>query len=358
MGFFNKIINDDFVWDALVGSIRGKSKNSGGTNFVNTDCPLCVHRGEGADKRLRLGIKKNFNGVGFNCFNCGAKGKWNRGELIPSSMRALLKAFGMSDENVQRLNLKAMSYRDLLKASPEAALIMPELYQPIFESKSLPKGARPISKWAEEGHTDENFVAVIEYLLSRGEDIAFGWNYYWTPEAGGLNMNRRIIIPFYHEGMTVGYSSRIVDNSPQRYIMDTPPNFLFNSRVMNIPNRRHILLLEGVFDAISMDGVGLLGARLNNHQIGWIKSYGKSVILVPDRDSRGDSLVDTALANNWSVSFPAMREGHGVDRWWDSDVKDAAEATRRYGRIYTLLSILQASVSNKIQIGQLRKIYF
>jgi len=60
----------------------------------------------------------------------------------------------------------------------------------------------------------------------------------------------------------------------------------------------------------------------------------------PDRDKNGGTLVDVALNNNWSVSFPL----------WENGIKDAAKATEKYGRILTLQSILDSAEENPTTI--------
>ena len=63
------------------------------------------------------------------------------------------------------------------------------------------------------------------------------------------------------------------------------------------------------------------------------------MILCPDRDKPGKELIDEALALGWEVSFPP----------WYKDVKDAADAVQRYGRLATVASIIKHATSNKIK---------
>ena len=56
-------------------------------------------------------------------------------------------------------------------------------------------------------------------------------------------------------------------------------------------------------------------------------------------------MVNAALANSWSVSLPP----------WASEIKDVADAVKKYGKIYTLSSILHYRESNKIKIELLKK---
>jgi hypothetical protein len=61
---------------------------------------------------------------------------------------------------------------------------------------------------------------------------------------------------------------------------------------------------------------------------------------VPDRDRSGKRLLDKALEYGWAVSFPL----------WEPDVKDCADAHQRYGKLYTLRSILADTETSALKI--------
>jgi hypothetical protein len=84
----------------------------------------------------------------------------------------------------------------------------------------------------------------------------------------------------------------------------------------------------------------MLGDKISAEQVQWIKQTGKTPIVVPDRQDEGGNLVDIALREGWYVSFPR----------WEADVKDAADAAKRYGRLYTIWSLIDARTQNKLQI--------
>jgi hypothetical protein len=352
--FVDRLLGDDFVWTAVTENLparRGRTKG----NYVTIDCPVCVLNGETPDRKKRCGITRNPDGVGVNCFNCGERLRWKTGDTLSRRWERFMVALGMPDIEVKRLSHKALQYRSILEKSPEAMAYIPEVFTPSFPPKALPEGARPFSAWAEEASPPQDFIDAAEYLFSRGETIATAMDYYWSPSKKGA-MNRRVIVPFRHDGQIVGYTARAIDAGTGRYHMEAPGDFLFNARAMSIPSRKYIILSEGVFDAIAIDGPGLLGARLNPKQIAWIKSFGKTVIMVPDRDSRGQSMIDVALEQKWRVAFPTTYTlGEGEHQWWESDVKDCAEAVKRYGRLWTLMSIIESSTDSKLAINIYRK---
>jgi 5S rRNA maturation endonuclease (ribonuclease M5) len=355
--FIERLISDDFLWSA-VNSYMPAKRQYGGSGFVKINCPVCLLRGEKTpDRKLRCAIYHDSTQVGVHCYNCGEKIRSKVGEPISKNMQRFLGAMGMPETEIKRLNLKALQYRSILTKSPEAMARLPVSFKPHFQPRPLPPGAMPFEHWANMANPPSDFVDAAAYLYSRGEEIATAATYYWSPSEEKA-MNRRVIIPFRHEGEIVGYTARAIDEGTTRYQMEAPANFLFNAKAMSMSRRKYIILVEGVLDAVAIDGVGLLGARLNAEQIAWIKSHHKTVILVPDRDKRGQQMIDVAIENNWHVAFPKSHTaGQGSRTWWEPGVKDAAEAVKRYGKVWTLLSIIESATDNKLGIQMKRKLF-
>ena len=68
---------------------------------------------------------------------------------------------------------------------------------------------------------------------------------------------------------------------------------------------------------------------------------------MPDRDAPGEKLINQAIEFGWSVAFPD----------WDEKVEDVADAVLKYGRLFTIQSILKTTESNKFKIDLKRKMY-
>jgi DNA primase len=163
-------------------------------------------------------------------------------------------------------------------------------------------------------------------------------------------MNKRIIVPFRHRGQIIGWTGRYAGippaNIPRYFNSDLPGGYLFNGDVINDRKREYVLVLEGPFDAISIDAVAALGSELNQQQINWLNSTDTEKIIVPDRQRKNQRLIDVALEQNWSVSFPD----------WEDNIKDAAQATEKYGELYTLSSIINSRTDSPLQIGVKRQL--
>jgi DNA primase len=110
------------------------------------------------------------------------------------------------------------------------------------------------------------------------------------------------------------------------------------------PNWQYAVVVEGVFDALSINGLAVLHAEINDAQVRLIRSLGKQVVVVPDQDEAGMKLVDRAVELGWNVSMPD----------WGENVKDVNDAVIKHGRLATLITILANKESSKIKI-ELRK---
>ena len=154
-------------------------------------------------------------------------------------------------------------------------------------------------------------------------------------------MRQRVIIPFYWKGDLVGFTARSLDkaNIPS-YIMHVDHSFVFN-----IDNQRKdhkfVIVCEGPFDAMSVDGVAVLHNEVSKQQVDIINSLDREVIVVPDNDLSGMKMIDIALENNWSVSEPI---------WFELGCKDINEAVCKFGKLFCLKAIIAGKETNSLKI--------
>ncbi len=354
----SKVVHDDFVWSAITSALSGKRRTSN-TNFINVNCPMCISRGETADRKQRCGIKNDHEGIGIYCFNCGFRTRFSPGSTLSKQMRQFLEGIGVPSREVQHINHKALQYRRMIANSPEAMAVIPTIHRPNFQASSMPPGAQTLGEWAAADVNDPDFFEAVEYLYSRGDVIANAMEYYWTPDTEN-GMNRRILVPFRFNGNIVGWTGRLIDKASDRfpkYWSSVPSHFLFNNEAMN-SDRKYLIVEEGPFDAIATDGVATLGAKLTEEQAHWLNTCGKTIIVLADRDKSGQRLIDHALHHNWMVSFPKLKDGHGLKNWWSDEVKDAAQAVNEYGKLYTVRSIVESATESKIEINVKRRMLF
>lgn len=312
------------------------------------DAPCCDHRGHNRDTRGRGNFLASTDGtMRANCYNCGFKAKYSGGD-ISKNFEAWMVYLGVPREKIQQAKLEILSK----KLSGELEIVEKQEYFKAenFPEIELPAGSRPISEWLQDQHPPDEMIKCVEYLAGRGRAVAENWDYHWAPNFPGLAgrrilLNHRVIIPFKHRGKIVGWTGRYHGKPPsgisKYHNSDVPPGYLFNPDAITAAGRKFVLITEGPFDAIAIDGVAALGSTLNGSQIAWLNSTDKEKIVVPDLQAKNQDLIDFALNQGWSVSFPE----------WEEKVKDAAEASQRYGRLYTLHSILAARTDSQLKIG-------
>lgn len=310
------------------------------------NCPMCLEMGESRpDTKMRCGVRLfSSGGIHIHCFNCKFSTKWAPGSMIPRKVSAFFKQLGMDDKGLQGIKFKAWQYLNVHEVDRTEA--PPPSFSPKFETIELPAGALPITTWADLDLTDPDFLDVINYAASRGDEVLENTNLMWSPEIhDGMAMCRRLIIPFYFKDQIVGYTSRAIDNSAKnRYHTKTPAHYLFNNEML-YRDRKFVILVEGQFDALAIQGVASQGAKLSPEQAAWLRDSGKTVIVLPDQDESGLGMVDVAVQYGFHVSFPN----------WDPDVKDANDAVKRYGRLFTIKRIIANSTSNLMKINFYKK---
>lgn len=340
--YLNKILNDDFIWSAI--TLHLDSQGRSNTDYLKYNCPMCVHNGETADKKKRGGVRRSTEGIGINCFNCGFKTRYRAGQPLTRRMKHFLMEIGCSEYDVDKLSFKAFQIARVVTDSKiDVEARIEERFVPRFNKVDLPPDTKPIIEWAQSGDYDENLVAVVDYAISRAirvEDMLWSKDRDW---------NRRLLIPFHYKGEIVGYTGRAIDGGATKYMSNHATDFIYNADILRDYSTKYALMPEGVLDAYAINGISPLGAKLSSRQINWLADSGKTIILIPDPDSSGSRLVDAALKNNWMVAFPKLVRGG--NNWWDTDVKDCAKAVERYGKLYTIRSILATATSNKLEIN-------
>ncbi len=313
---------------------RAKHSPSGWTSF---NAPCCGHRGHSPDTRKRGGIRFDGNGIVYNCFNCKFSTGWQPGSPFGEKMKTFARWLGASEDTIKELVFEALK--------TESEEYQPEHHEAKLEfiDKELPEGAMPISEWVNSEYLSdisEDIGPVIDYVYSREMD-PMSSNFYWSPAPGYID---RVIIPFRWQGRIVGNTARKVKDGKPKYLSDQHPHFVFNFD-SQYEEQKYIFVCEGPFDALSVDGVALLTNEIAEQQSRIINSLGAEVIVIPDQDRAGLVLFDRAAELNWSVAMPN----------WDPDVKDVADAVRRYGKLFVIVDAIKTAQKGAIKINMAKK---
>lgn len=351
--------------DALTSLLLGKTRTTP-SGWLSINCPACVHNGEPKpDTRHRGGIKLAADGaVSFNCLRCHYKTHWRPGIIVNRKMQNFLHYLGMNFDEIQKLTFEV--WRENQLSNIQQKTHSPEIlfFNRSFTEIELPENSQKIMTLLEKGFDDVDFLETVNYLINqRGSIIAKSYEYYWSPQKENI-INRSIIVPFYYENKIVGWSARRIDNVKVRYYAQTPKDYLFMNHNLYKKNRKYVILVEGVFDSIAIDGVAALGGSLNKNQINWLNSSGKEIIVVPDRKKDESTLLDIAIENEWYASIPPINDTPSINTkgelniWsWHSEIKDCADAVKKYGRLFTLQSILENKTKDAVKIKLFKKMY-
>ena len=302
-----------------------------GWESCNAIC--CHNRGEKKDTRKRGGIRFDKEGFRWHCFNCGFVSGWEPGKLLSKSARQFMSWLGIPDTEIQQLALEAVKSKDD-QPKPVKELIF------TLETRALPEECKTFNEWIAEGCEEEDFLNVVAYVLDRGMELDW-YDWMWSAATGYKD---RAIIPFYDGERIVGWTGRKIKEGAPKYLTTAQPGYVFNLS-QQTDERKYVIVVEGQFDAIAVGGVAIMHNDPNETQISRIKNLGKEVIIVPDNDRPGAKLISAAINNNWSVSLPD----------WGDDVKDVADAVKKHGRLYTLLTILKYREHGQIKLTMMKR---
>ena len=320
------------IQSALLALLPSKRKLTTG-GWTSFNAPCCRHRGERQDDRLRGGVKLDKDGFVYHCFNCGFAAGWTPGKILSKNTRNLFQWIGMNEIDIGKLNLAALKIKD------DQPVLRKALNLVLLE-RQLPDECKSVSEWIKTGCQDPDLIAVINYFLDRGMNYEW-YNWHWSAAPG---FRDRVIIPFYQDGKVVGYTGRKIKSGKPKYLTDSQSGYVFNIDRQNY-SRQYAIVVEGQFDAIAIDGVAIMTNEPNDAQIARLQALGREIICVPDRDRPGAMMLKTAIDNGWSASLPP----------WGDDIKDVAEAVKKYGRLYVLTAILHYRVHGEIKINLLKK---
>ena len=305
-----------------------RKKSSSG--WISFNAPCCVHNGESLDKRQRGGLKVADDSWSYHCFNCNYTASFLMGRNLSFKARRLLQWLNVPQDEIERINLESLRHRSIEGIANERRQITQRLMNIEFEERDLPDFAeiltpdKPLWSYIKKRCLPEDYP----YMFQQHERIA----------------RHGIVVPFTHDNTVVGHTTRYIDGRTPKYIQEIQPGYVFGTDLQK-ESWQYAIVVEGVFDALCISGLAVLHNEINEAQSRLIRSLEKEIIVVPDHDAAGLKLIDSALEYGYSVSVPD----------WGADVKDVNDAVLKYGRITTLLSIMENRVSGKIKITMSRK---
>lgn len=311
----------------IFGYLPAKRKQTP-SGWISFNCPCCN------EKRSRGGIKTNDQGWSYHCFNCGYTASFVLGRTLGYKATTLLERFGVPEQEINALNLESLRHRSIHGILDDRARVTNTISDIKFEEL-------------------DDFPPASELITP---DLPLYWNYLrdrcvpedfpamTTIRTDGVNWVRpHVTIPFTYDGKIVGWCARFLDNKAPKYINHTQPGYVFGTELQN-DSWQYVIVVEGIFDALCIDGLSVMHNTVSDAQARLIRNLGKEIVVVPDQDQAGLELIDRALELGWSVSIPD----------WPANIKDVNDAVVKFGKLATLLTIMQAKETSRIKI-ELRK---
>lgn len=304
--------------------------NGGG--FFSLLCKVC---GDHGHKGKRAGFKFEGESVGYNCFNCGHSGGYDpaKHETMPKGMEMVLTAFGIPEVDWQSVLFRGMEMREAGLPGEKAAVfvsIEPDeiKFPPFFYRLS-------------DDPNDDFAQYAIEYLTKRQVDWK-SYPFYLVAKADHPDNARwygRLIIPTYKGNKLVFWQGRdMTDLHQKKYLSPNVPrdNILSGYNQIERHGEEPLYIVEGWFDAYHLKGVAVFSNKMTPHQIKWLNRSSRPKVVIPDRFGDGHLLARQALDLGWSVSTPDI-----------GSCKDVNDAIVKYGELYTHMSILQNTSSDR-----------
>lgn len=310
--------------------IPGKRKTTA-RGWISFNAPCCHHRGHKPDRRMRGGMKSSGHEMVYHCFNCGFKCGFTLGKPLTANTKKFMIWCGVGEDVIAKWNLESIQSKDILEHLLPAK---PKINKKIkFDTVSLPENAIRLDM------TNPEHERYILYLNGRGIDLD-DYPFYVTPNDTMPRYQHRIIIPHYDKKQnTIGYIEHYIDKKIPKYIKHHLQDPLFGHHLQD-PNWQVCLVFEGIFDAIPLNGCAVLHDTISDIQAQQLYALRRKIIVVPDQDKTGLNIIDRALELGFHVSLPK----------WGNNIKDTNDAIVRYGRLPTLLSILQAATNSTIKL--------
>ena len=307
---------------------KRKQTSSG---WVSFNAPCCVHTGESADRRSRGGVKQAEDDWSYHCFNCGFTASFVPGRPVSYKARKLLGWLGVDSTDIERLNLESLKRKSLLDLTAERNTI--KQTQIDFDEKEVPEGVELIDPELDQHKHYQ------QYLDKRG--IVLEYPFLVDKKRGPRD---RIVVPYTYKNRIVGHTSRYLDNRTPKFINSQQPGYVFGYDLQK-PNWTSAIVVEGIFDALSISGLACMHETISKEQAQLLKQLKRRIIVVPDQDRAGLSIIDAAVEHKFEVSIPE----------WPEDVKDVNDAVVRFGVAQTLQQIHQNAERSKIKIEMFKK---
>lgn len=280
------------------------------TGWWEVKCAVC------RDYKFRGGFKFDAGSgkCAYHCFNCGHLAVYNpTAGKFSQKMLTVLSSFGVDIEDAKSILFAAFTTEQVVELTEEQKILLPA------KQLTLPEFFQPIEKSDPE----------YRYVVERGFDIDT-WK--WHKCVGKKTKEtakwyNRLIVPIYnHRGQCVFYQGRaITPDIRKRWESSAVPksSVIFNHAAIYNSTEPYLVVCEGVFDALSVNGVAIQGSEFTQYQLAELDKFRGTKVIVPNKDSRGYEMASQAIKYGFSLSYPDI-----------GTCTDLNEAYKRFGELY------------------------
>jgi hypothetical protein len=303
--------------DLIRENIPFKALDSRG--FHTLKCACCN------DYKVRGGFKFKNGTIGYSCFNCGMACKYEEFTgSISKKMRGILNDFGIDDTDISSVVNTAF----FAKPPEEKKITLSSLTKVDTSTSEVSFPPKSFRLGGTEEFAEYQ-VKLITYLIDRNIDIN-KYPFYFSLET---RYNNRIIIPYYRDGRLIYWQARtILKDEPKRYdncISTKRDAVMFNMDALNQYTNAPLFISEGAFDAMLVNGLGLVGSKLTEAKTILLGKSHRRLIFVIDKDRNGQHLAEDVLGLGYEITFSP--EGS----------EDISDSVAKYGFIWTIQGLIK-----------------
>lgn len=296
-----------------------------------TRCMVCNDHIPGSPvfKGFRGNFKLEGDTIGYYCYNCEHKAKYEAGSRSYSNN--LLKVF-------QEFNIPEIEYNKLLLRSD--GIIKPQEKSSLKVEPEEIKLLKSFIPLMEADTNNKTRIIAEEYLKSRSIDpSSYPFYISISDDRSVKKWKYRVIYPIYKDAKLVYYQGRdILGSAIRKY--EGPAiekqNVLYNYDAIMTYSKKPLFVVEGFFDAYGIDGVALIGKNITKAHIYWLNKTNRLKVIIPDREGDGDRIALQALKLGWSVTFPNFGK-----------CKDVNAAIVKYGKLFVINEIMSNILDGK-----------
>lgn len=310
----------DSLSDLIKSKINFRSINTG---WEVGKCQCCH------DYKERAGFKFTGSAFMYNCWNCNRVGSYDgSSSSISKKTREILNAYGLSNNEIDN----ALGGAFFTKTSDSDTISLEKINSTIFfQETKLPENSFRLGFVENDLNIQLDF---IRYLESRYVDIEKYPVYFNLHQ----KYDKRLIIPFYKNGKLIYWQARSIDHFEKNRYINAPvirDSILFNIDKISSYSKAPLFVTEGVFDAMMVDGIALMGSVLNDQKRELLSKTNRRIIFIIDKDCNGKKLAYKALELGWEIMFTP------------DNTEDLNDCVKKYGKIWTANYLMNSIPLNK-----------